>query len=147
MSAFDPSSFLDATITEVQVRRPPLPPADYIGTIGEPKITPWQGKADPTKSGIRADIPVVLDTARVEGQPPTITITYGIMLDVTDAGMIDLAPGKNGKLRGFREALGMNAPGSPFSFRSAQGRLIKAKVGHRTHEGEIFDEIQSVAKA
>jgi hypothetical protein len=147
MSNFDPNKFLDATITEVQTRRPNLPPGiDLIGTIGEVKITPWQGKMDPSKAGIRADVPITLDTSMVKDQPPQVTITYGIMLDLNDAGLIDLSPGRNGKLRGFREALGMNAPGSAFNWRQVQGRQVRAKISHRSYENEIYDDISAVAK-
>jgi len=148
MSTFDPSSFLDATITEVQVKRPNLPAgSDLPGEIGEVKISSWQGKTDPSKSGIRADIPIKVDTSSIPGQPPTVTLTYGIMLDLTEAGAIDLGPGKNGKLRAFREAVGMNAPGAPFNWRAVQGKLVKAKISHRPYEGELYDDIQAVAKA
>lgn len=147
MSNFDPNKFLDATITEVQVKRPNLPAgADLVGTIGEVKMSSWQGRADPSKSGIRADIPITLETSHITGQPATVTITYGIMLDLNEGGAIDLGPGKNGKLRGLREALNLNAPGSSFNWRQIQGRRVKAKISHRPYENELYDDISGVAK-
>ena len=151
MSQFDPSAFLDATITEPSTKRNPLPAGmDFIGIIGEVKARTWQGKTDPTKSGIVMDVPVEIDlTAYPDVQigTPKLTLTDGIMLDLTESGGIDNSPGKNGKLRRYREALNMNKPGDAFSFRAMQGRTIKVKISHRTHEGEIFDQIDSVAKA
>lgn len=153
MSTFDPSTFLDATITQESVRRNPIPAGlDLTGIIGEVKGRTWQGRADPSKSGIVMDVPIEIDlTAYPDVQKvvgvPRITLTDGLMLDLTDAGTIDLAPGKNGKLRRYREALNMNKAGEPFSFRLMQGRMIKVKISHRTYEGDIFDQVESVAKA
>ena len=146
---FDPSTFLDATITEVQVKRPNLPAgADFVGEIGEVKITPWAKRDDPTKTGIKAEMPIKIDTSTVPGQPPTVTINYGIMLDLNESGTgIDFSPGKNTKLRQFREALGMNAPGAPFNWRAVQGKMIKVKISHRPYENELYDDIAGVAKA
>src|SRR6266404_2590594 len=154
MSIFDANGFLDATITEVQVKRPPLPAgSEWIATMGTPKIRPWQGKADPSKTGIAADVPMVIDTSPgvANGSlsadyPPAVTITYGIMLDTTAAGSIDLAPGRNTKLRQFREALGMNAPGSPFNWRAVEGRQVRVKISHRSFENELYDDTAAVAK-
>lgn len=151
MSNFDPASFLDATISEPTTRRNPLPAGrDFAGVIGEPQSRTWQGKADPTKSGVVVDVPIEIDMAAypdVKIGATKVVLKDGIMLDLTADGAIDNSPGKNGKLRRYREALGMNAPGTPFSFRAIQGRQIKVKIKHRTYEGDIFDEVDSVAKA
>jgi len=147
---FDPSVFLDATITEPNTKRSPLPAGrDFVGIIGEVKMRTWQGKADPTKSGIVADVPIEIDLSAypdVQIGAAKVTLTDGIMLDTTEAGMIDTSPGKNGKLRRYRESLGMNEAGKPFSFHAMQGRTIKVKISHRTYEGDIFDQVDSVAK-
>lgn len=153
MSNFDPTTFLDATITEANVKRSPIPAgSDVIAVIGEPKARTWVGRADPTKSGVAVDVPLEIDlTAYPELQKqvgvPKVTLTDSIMLDTTESGAIDNSPGKNGKLRRYREALGMNVAGQAFSFRLMQGRMIKVKIKHRTYEGELYDEVDSVAKA
>jgi len=151
MSTFDPSSFLDVTITEPSVKRAPLPAGrDFVGIIGEVKARKWVGKADPSKSGVVMDVPIELDLSAypdVNIGATKVTLTDGIMLEMTDSGGIDTAKGKNGKLRRYREALEMNTAGQPFSFRAMQGRTIKVKISHRTYEGDIFDQVDSVAKA
>lgn len=153
ISNFDPSAFLDAQITEASVRRNPIPAgSDVIAVIGEPKARSWTGKNDPTKSGVVVDVPLEIDLSMfpelaAQVGVPKVTLTDGIMLDTTESGGIDNSPGKNGKLRRYREALGMNNPGEPFSFRAMQGRLIKVKIKHRVYEGELYDEVDSVAKA
>jgi hypothetical protein len=152
-SNFDPSAFLDATISEPTTKRNPIPAGlDVTAIIGEPKARSWVGKADPTKSGIVIDVPLEIDLTAYPGLEEQVgskkvTLTDGIMLDTTAAGGIDNSPGKNGKLRRYREALGMNEAGQPFSMRAMQGRLIKVKISHRTYEGEIFDQVEAVAKA
>ena len=150
-SIFDPSAFLDATITEPSTKRLPLPAGrDFVAIVGEVKARTWQGKADPTKSGVVMDVPLEVDLSAypdVQIGATKVTLTDGIMLDLTEAGMIDNSPGKNGKLRRYREALNMNKAGDAFSFRAMQGRTIKVKISHRTYEGDIFDQVDSVAKA
>lgn len=153
MTAFDPATFIDQTISEPSTKRPPLPAGrDYIGVIGEPKPRPWQGKQDPSKSGMAIDYPVTVDLSGYPdvkeklGGLPQVTLTYSIMVDTTDAGLIDNSPGKNGRLRQFREALNLNKPGDTFSWRMAQGRSIKLKVKHREYQGDLYDEVDSVAR-
>lgn len=153
-SVFDPSAFLDATTTEAATRRPPLPAgAEFIGTVGEPKPRTWQGKKDPSQSGIALDVPVEIDLSAYPdvqtqlGGVEKVTLIGGIMLDMTpDKKSIDFSPGKNGTLRRWREALNMNLPGEAFSFRMMQGRLIRVKVKHEPYEGELYDKIDSVAR-
>lgn len=155
MSAFDPTMFLDATTTEAQVKRPPLPAGQvFKGIIKEPKSRSWTKKDDPTKTGIAIDIPVEIDLTPYHSQLgpefagiEKITLVDGVMLDLKADGMIDFAPGKNGKLRRYREALGLNEPGQSFSIRMMQERQLAVKVSHRTWEGEVFDQIDSPVKA
>lgn len=154
MSNFDPSVYLDATITEPTVRRPPIPAGrEIVGVIQEIK-TPraWQGKQDPTKSGIAVDVPIKFDLSAYPDLASLLGVTElvvsdSIMLDLTPQGGIDNAKGKNNKLRRYREALDMNKPGDTFSFRMMQGRLIKAKFGQKIVDGEQFDQIDGVTRA
>lgn len=157
-SAFDPTLYLDATISEPSVRRPPLPAGrELVGIVGEVKPRTWQSKDDPTKSGIAVDIPVKIDLAaypdlqQVVGATE-VTLTDGLILDVVPgSGAIDNAPGKNSKLRRWREALDLNKPGDTFSFRLMQGRMVKVKIGHRIDNRvtppETYDQIDGVVRA
>lgn len=152
MSVFDPASYLDATISEPTVRRPPLPAQrDFIGTIKDVKARAWQGKADPSKSGIAWDVQIEIDLSAYPdvlssvGQDKVL-LTDGIMLDLTEGGLIDQAKGKNNKLRKYRDALDMNKPGDNFSGRVMIGRLIRVKIKNETYEGDILDKVESVAR-
>lgn len=151
MSNFDPNSFLDGTTTEASVKRPPLPVGDYRATVGEPKARPWQGKKDPTQSGIALDMVLEID---ISSHPELVNV-YGtdkvgvndsIMLDTTAAGSIDYSPGKNARLRRYREATNLNTPGQAFAPRMLQGRMVMVRVKHEVYEGEVYDKIESVAK-
>lgn len=152
-SNFDPSVFLDATVSEPSIRRPPLPPGtEIIGIIGEPKIRSGQQKADPSKTWTTVDLPIEFDlSSRPELKAivgvDKLVITDGVMLDITNAGTIDNAPGKNGKMRRYREALGLNNPQQNFSWRMVQGRPIKVKIKHRMWENEAYDDIDAVTAA
>ena len=154
MSQFDPSVFLDATISELSIRRPPLPiGTEIVGVIGEPKVRSGQQKADPSKTWTTVDLPIEIDLnsrpelKAVVGGIDKLVIMDGVMLDITPAGTIDQAPGKNGKMRKYREATGLNQPGVNFSFRMLQGRMIKVRIKHRMYEGEAYDDIDAVAAA
>ena len=148
MSMFDPAQFLDASITDALKKRPPVDPGVYSGIIQEPKIRQWQGKADPSKSGYAIDIPIQLqlppDQATKVGQP-TVTVTGGGFLDTTDAGGLDMSPGRNRVLRTYYEACSINKPGS--TPRMLQGRNVKVQIAHDVYEGEPVEKVSSVAKA
>lgn len=147
-SIFDPAQLLDAATSSPLVKRPPVKESVFTAVIGEPKIRPWQGKADPTKSGFAIDIPLELqlpdDEASRVGQPKVV-ITGGGFLDVVDGGGLDMAPGRNRVLRTYYEACGINKPGT--TPRMLQGRMVKVQVKHRMYEGEPVEEVGSIARA
>lgn len=159
-SPFDPEAFLNSTTTEASEKRPPLPVArgplagDYVGVLGSPKIRPWQSSKDPTKSGLALDIPIAIEVppdVQAECKLKNIVqLTHGIFLDVTAAGALDYSPGANRQLRAYREATGLNTPGSPFSLRMLEGKTVRVKVKHEPwdHDGisEMQDRVDGVAK-
>jgi len=154
MSQFDASTFLDFTTTEESVKRPPIPVGDYTAVIGDLTTREWVSPKDPTKSGIAIDVPLTIDlpadVAEASGlREPTLTVKDSIMLDLTPQGAIDMAPGKNGKLRKYREATDNNKPGQPFNIRMLGGQVITVKIGHREYpegSGDYFENPVSVAK-
>jgi hypothetical protein len=164
LSTFDASTFLDATVTEVNIKRPLLPAGRaFIATLGEPKSRVWKGKKDETKSGIAIDIPVEFD---VSSLPPDVQklfqdetgkitmdkviINDSVMLDTLEGpgGMpiIDNSPGRNVRQKRYREALDLNKPGDNFNWRMVQGRQVLAKIKHEPYNGEIYDGIDAIAK-
>lgn len=153
-SMFDPTQFLDASTDQPSTRRPPLPAGRVlVGVIGEIKMSEWTKKDDPSKNGVKADVPIEFDLtaypdliAQQGGSVTKVILSDSIMLDLTPDKKIDWSPGKNNKIRRYREALDMNKPGDVWSFRAMIGRPIAAKIGHRTWQNELFDQIEDVAR-
>jgi len=152
-SSFDPQAFLDAQISEPTVKRPPIPAGDYTAVIGEVKARVWQGKKDPTQSGIAWDVPLAIEIPAevqaalgVEFKDGILTKTDSIMVDTTPQGTIDNSVGKNNQLRRYRDACDMNKPGDVFSARKMQGIPVLVKIKHGEWQGEVTEEIAGVAK-
>jgi len=148
-SSFNPDTFLDATMTEPTEKRPPLPVGDYTAVVGAITARAWQGKADPTKSGIAWDIPLTLEVpaeiqAELKMDQSTLPLKDSIMLDLTENGTIDNSPGKNRRLRAYREATDMNKPGDVFSARKMEGKVIKVKITHDLWEGQPIERVSGV---
>lgn len=154
VSGFDPEKFLHETTQEAATRRPPLTAGkDYLATIGTPKMRQNAGKKDPSKSYVFLDLPVTIDLtadpaeqARV-GQEK-VGLNYSVIVDFNETGL-DWAPGRNGGLRGVRDATGTNTKGQSFSISSLEGRQIRVKIKHREYpegSGELQDDVAGVAK-
>ena len=148
-SQFDPAQFLDASTTEANTRRPPLPSGTVLqGIILDITSRAWQGKKDPTQSGVALDIKIqcqVTPDLQSQGQPAELQMTDGIMLDLSPSGTIDMAPGKNNKLRRYRESTDLNVPGQAFSPRMLIGKVVKVKTKVEPYEGEMYDRVDSIA--
>jgi hypothetical protein len=149
MSIFSPESFLDMQITESNDTKViPIPVGEYMAVVKEVKVRPWQSKADPSKAGIALDLIWSIDDAGVKqllGRDE-INAKQGVMLDMTEAGGLDVGKGRNISLGRLREAVGLNTPGQPFSFGMLTGRVAKVKVEHRVDGDAIYAEVKAVAK-
>lgn len=151
MTNFDPASFVDIESDEPLVRRPPLPVGDYIATIGQVTCSAWQGREDPTKSGLKYTFPLTVEVPPEVQQEmgvelPTLKLSGTIMLDITESGSLDYSIGKNNALRRYREALDMNKPGDKFSARKMEGQIIKVKISHEIYNDQIQERVTSVSK-
>ncbi len=161
-SAFDPNLFLDATTTEVNIKRPPLPEANpasadgyYFAVIGEVKMEsgsigkgerigqPWLSALVP----LQIEVPQqVQDGMGIKLEKGTITLTDRAMIDLTPQNTIDNSVGRNRRQRQYREAVDMNKAGDVFSWRKLQGQVVKVKVEHELYLGDIQERIGSVMK-
>jgi hypothetical protein len=148
---------MNVEIDQPLVRRPPLPPGDYVATIGEVKAEQWQSTKDPNnpKTGMRYVVPLTLEVpAEVQTKlgtaddpyPATVKLSDTVMLDLNEGGTLDLSVGKNGGLRRWREACDLNKKGDTFSPRKMQGRMILVKLGHDLYNGEVQERIGGVTK-
>jgi hypothetical protein len=152
MSMFNPETFLDATLDTPTEKRPPLPAGEYVAVIGEVAARAWQGKKDPTKSGIAWDIPLSIEIpadvqAALKLTVSNLTMNDSIMLDLTESGTIDNSPGRNRKLRMYRDAVDMNKPGDVFSARKLTGKIVRVKVSHDLYEGQPIERVDGVVRA
>jgi hypothetical protein len=175
LSNFDPTVFIDSSITDANTKRPLLPAGrEFIGTIGDGlKARVWKSNKPEAKikAGLSYDIPIIFEVASL---PPDvqklymddsgkltiekITITDSVMIDlVVDADgnptegpggvpIIDNSPGRNLRQKRYRDALDMNRPGENFSWRMTSGRQIRCKIEHEPYNGETYDKIGAVAK-
>lgn len=149
MGTFDPNLFLDQTTTDsnstVSV---PVPAGEHEAVIdGDPEVRSWQGKKDPSKSGLALDITWAIQDPAVlaELERDKATVRQSIMLDLNASGGLDTGKGKNVALGRLREAVGLNTPGKPFSFRMLAGQIAKVKVEHRVEGDQIFADVKGVA--
>ena len=153
-SGFDPNTFLGATLTEANVRRPPIPSGlAFPGTLGQPTTRQTEGKKESTMGKLFTwvDIPVEVDITgnsqvrEMVGQDK-VNLRHSFALDVTASGGLDMSPGKNNGLRNLRDSVGMNVAGQPFNILMVAGRQVLCMIGNRPYQGEIYDEISSIAK-
>ena len=146
---FNPDQFLDMQIEgQNDTKVVPVPAGEYTAMIEEVKVRQWQAKADPSKSGLTLDVQWSIDDASVKellGRDK-VTVKQGIMLDLTDAGGLDMGKGRNIGLGRLREALDLNQPGRPFSFTMLTGRVARVSVSHRIADDNIFAEVKQVAR-
>ena len=146
---FNPDQFLDMQIEgQNDTKIIPVPAGEYTAMIEEVKVRQWQAKADPSKSGLTLDVQWSIDDASVKellGRDK-VTVKQGIMLDLTDAGGLDMGKGRNIGLGRLREALDLNQPGRPFSFTMLTGRVARVSVSHRIADDNIFAEVKQVAR-
>jgi hypothetical protein len=146
---FNPDQFLDMQVTDPNdTKTIPVPVGEYTAVIEEVKCRQWQSKKDLSVSGLTLDILWSVDDSAVKellGRDK-VTVKQGIMLDLTDAGGLDMGKGRNIGLGRLREALGLNTPGQPFSFSMIAGRVAKVSVSHRIDGENIYAEVKGVAK-
>lgn len=153
-SAFDPQSFLNAQITEVNEKRP-LIPADnpetpdgmYTAVIGEIKDTKSGtiGKGDKTgQPWLSVQVPLRIQlppSVQAMGLPAEFQFTDGVFIDLTPTGAVDNGKGKNARQRIYRDATGTNVSGEPFAWRMLQGKVVKVKIVHKPYNDSFVENI------
>jgi hypothetical protein len=153
---FDPAAFLDIQVNETFERRPPLPVKDYPAIIQDLQARQWTSKDkyndDGTpKQGIAYDVTlslqIPLDVKEELGlTKDDFTMKDSIMLDLNAQNGLATEAGSNRQLRAYREALGMNVKGQPFSPRSMVGRMLLVRIKHEEWQGAIQERVAGVAR-
>jgi len=148
MSQFDPTQFLDMQFTEAN-DTVVINPDDggYPAQIEKADFRQWQSK-DGTKSGLALDITWELqsEAAKAKTGRDKVTVRQGLMLDMTDSGMIDMGKGKNISLGRLRDAVGQNIPGRPWSASQLVGQMAKVLVKQRVDGDNIYVDVKGVTK-
>ena len=153
-SSFDPKLFLQAQVTEINEKRPPLPMENpfspdgtYTSLMGEPTTDTgmiekgdragqmWLSISVPHKIEVPQQMQ---DTLKIQ---PVVVITDRVFIDLTPQKTIDNAPGRNRRQRLYREALDLNKSGDVWAWYKVAGQAIKVKVEHEMYLGEPQDRI------
>jgi hypothetical protein len=129
--SFDPQSYLNATMTGANATASkPVPVGIYLAVLMKPEIKTWQGKKDPTMSGIKLSFQCDLQDT-IEGFSMKPSVRGEIMLDTDDSGALKFGDNDNVRLGRLRKAIGLNEAGKPWSFAQFEGRMLKVSVKHR----------------
>ena len=147
MSLFSPEALLNAKFESANAtRREPLPAGETMA-----QITKLDFASGSTERGPWYKLNVTLDLADAEyltkAQREKATITYGLMLDMTDAGTFAMGPNKNVQLGRLREATGTNQPGKGLN--DMIGQYVRVTIGHRPDKNDpaiVYDDVKAVAK-
>lgn len=149
MNMFSPEQFLDMQVEgSNDTKVIPVPVGEYLAVVKEVKARTWTSKKDPSQSGLTLDVQWTIDDQNVKqllGRDE-VNVKQGIMLDLTDAGGLDMGKGRNIGLGRVREATNLNSPGQPFSVTMLTGRMAKVKVKHRVDGENIYAEVEAVTK-
>lgn len=146
--SFDPNTFLNSTYEEANdTKIVPCPAGEYLAIADKVEVKPWASR-DGSSSGLKLAIlwDIQSDDAKAIVGRDSVKVPQDQMLDLTDTGALDMGKGRNVGLGRLREALGMNAPGEPFSMGAIQGRMAKVVVSHRPNGEDLYAEIRKVAK-
>lgn len=146
--SFDPNAFLNSAYEEANdTKIVPCPAGEYIAIADKVEVKPWASR-DGSSSGLKLSIlwDIQSDDVKAIVGRDSVKVPQDQMLDLTDTGALDMGKGRNVGLGRLREALGMNAPGEPFSMGAIQGRMAKVVVSHRPNGEDLYAEIKKVAK-
>lgn len=149
MNTFDPNLFLEQSFSEANSTKSlPVPEGEFAATVKSVTPRTWAKKDDPTVSGLALDVIWSIDDENIKAQldRKEVTVKQGIMLDINDAGNLDMSKGRNVQLGRLREALGLNTPGQAFSFQMIPGRAAKILVKQRVEGEDIFADVKGVVK-
>lgn len=143
---FDAQAFLDASTTEA-TKTFLLPVGEYLFNVkpGSCKLATWESQ-DKSKSGwkLQYQLTTTDPTALTGSDRAEYDLRYEIMLDPNADGSPSLSSG--GGLKAFREAIGLNVAGQPFSPRMAEGRALRARIKHRPAGDNIYAEVERVSR-
>lgn len=155
MSAFDVAAFENQIVEGAnETKTTPVPEGDYNATIDTARV-----KSIAITRGERAgqEVPVLEvnyhlhdDTGELNKllNRDKVTVRQDIWLDVNEHGSLAFGPNLNVQLGRLREAVGLNQPGRPFTFKMLEGQgPLVISVSHDTREnGDVYNRVQNVRR-
>lgn len=155
MSNFDPAVFESIIIEDAnETKSTPIPEGEYNAIADSVRIR----SVDITK-GERAGTTVPIlevmwqimdDTGKLAEllNRDKIVVRQDIWLDVQD-GALSFGPNLNVGLGRLREAVGLNKPGKPFSFKMIEGQgPVRISVTQKVQDsGDVYNNVSKVMKA
>lgn len=147
---FDAMAFMNATMDQaLDTRILPMPEGEYLAQVE--KLVPRTGTGKNGENWTAVDVFYAITGPEVEAMNlKKKVVKGGFMLDLLPNGNLDLGPQKNVAFGRFREALGMNVPGQPFSPAMAVGQMVKVRIKHRPNPDNaeiVYDEVAAVTRA
>jgi hypothetical protein len=146
---FDANTLLNQDITgAASTEYVPIPVGEYNAVIKDIDLKEVTSKKD-GKMYRFLEVQFALDSpevAELTGMTEP-RVRQSMILDITDAGSLDLGKGKNVSLGRLREACNQNDPSRAWNFNMLVGQAVKVSVKHRIgDEGQIYAEVKNVAK-
>jgi hypothetical protein len=159
-SLFDPDNFLDSSTDQPLSTKPVMHPVGTYTAMIQPDI---KARKYTGEKGVMAflDIPLQIDgnqpiddgTGRmlkeVTGRESSV-VTDSLILDLNEAGHLDLREGRNFRLGRYRAAADQNAPGQVWKPRDLAGQMVKVVIAHRvdkTDPDKVYVQVNGVEKA
>lgn len=154
-TTFDPAVFENLVVEGAnETKSTPVPEGDYAAIIDAVRV-----KSIDISKGDRAGqtVPIlevtwhILDEDGKLGEllnRDKVTVRQDIWLDIVNGGLA-FGPNLNLALGRLREALDLNKPNKPFTFKMLEGQgPATITVGQRTQEssGDVFNQVNRVSK-
>lgn len=151
--AFDVNALLAATTTNAGSTEFMTLPTDeeFVANLridSDPEKAFKQGVKD-GRPWLMLNVQVELSGARIAellaGRDKR-TIQWGIPIDLTPSGGLDMGKGMNVTLNKLREETGQRREGQPWGFKDLNGQTIRVKIKHRKVDDKVFEDIGSFSK-
>lgn len=148
MSAFNPESFMNASVTDANdTQYVQVPEGEFQATVDkvEAKVVGQENPRPILNVMWKISDPVAqAATGRAEN-----SVRQTIWLDVTESGGLDFSKGKNVGLGKLRDALNQNKPGQSWAPGMLVGGVARVKVKHSIDKRDgvtINAEVSGITK-
>ena len=148
---FDPAQFLmQETSDQMDTQFVLIPAGEYPAIIKSVAARQQQNPNDPAQLWTILDITYSIDDqgVREETGQDDPTIRQSLFLDLDDSGKLSSGKGKNVNLGRLREAVGLNVPGTAFSFAALTGQACIVAVKHTPDKKDpeiVYANVNKVA--